>query len=136
MSGPEPRGLNLLRRESATAPGTHRHAVSLGLRVGWWPCHGGPFVSAELGTRRYDAWWGTASTEDNGAIGPMGPRAGWHNSPIPLREWLAHPLFWFVDSWGYRIAERDADGLPISRRPVWWNLRARARARAWDEAGR
>jgi len=36
-------------------------AVALGLRVGYWPCLGGPFVQLALATRRYDLWYGRPS---------------------------------------------------------------------------
>lgn len=31
-------------------------------------------------------------------------------------------LFWLQDKLGWKVTERAYDGLPIARRPRWWNL--------------
>lgn len=38
-----------------------RHAQTLGLRIGYWPCLSGPYISVEIGSHRLDLWYGTAS---------------------------------------------------------------------------
>lgn len=56
-------GFRYLHRRSKTAPGTQQHAVAFGLKFGYWPCHGGPFITIEFATHRIDMWYGTPSTE-------------------------------------------------------------------------
>lgn len=56
-------GMRYLHRRSNTAPDSGNHAQSIGLRMGYWPCHKGPFVSVEFLTHRWDIWYGTPSTE-------------------------------------------------------------------------
>lgn len=38
-----------------------RHAYALGLRVGYWPCLGGPFIQMAIATKRLDLWFGRPS---------------------------------------------------------------------------
>lgn len=47
------------RRSRVSATG--KHAFSIGLRLGYWPCLGGPFVALDLGTHRLEAWYGRES---------------------------------------------------------------------------
>lgn len=42
-----------------------RHAVGLGLRIGYWPCLGGPFVSITFASHRVDVWFGRPSYWDS-----------------------------------------------------------------------
>ncbi len=54
---------HFLHRRSKTAPGTEAHAWAFGAKTGYWPCHGGPFLTVEFATHRIDIWYGTPSTE-------------------------------------------------------------------------
>lgn len=47
-------------RRSRQSP-QQRHAQSIGLRIGYWPCLGGPFVAIDLGSHRWDIWYGRVS---------------------------------------------------------------------------
>ncbi len=38
-----------------------RRVISFGLRVGWWPCLQGPFVSLSIGRVSLDLWYGLPS---------------------------------------------------------------------------
>jgi hypothetical protein len=50
-------------RRSRTQQGTGRHAWTIGLRLGYWPCLKGPFVVVEIATHRFDFWYGLPSYE-------------------------------------------------------------------------
>lgn len=52
--------LRVQHRRSRTSP-TGKHAVSVGVRFGYWPCLGGPFVVVDLWTHRIDIWYGRPS---------------------------------------------------------------------------
>jgi hypothetical protein len=55
------------RRSRTTLRGVH--AQSIGLRVGYWPCLGGPFVAVDLGSHRVEVWYGRQSYRQGEAIG-------------------------------------------------------------------
>lgn len=38
-----------------------KHAFELGVKVGYWPCLKGPFLSMAVGYRRLDLWVGLPS---------------------------------------------------------------------------
>lgn len=40
---------------------TGRHSQALGVRVGFWPCLGGPFAQVAVGSVRVDVWYGRPS---------------------------------------------------------------------------
>lgn len=42
--------------------------MSLGVRVGYWPCLRGPFVVLDLGTHRIDIWWGLPSYKPGASL--------------------------------------------------------------------
>lgn len=50
--------LRFQHRRSATKPGTERHAQTIGLRVGYWPCLRAPFITIDFGSHRLDIWHG------------------------------------------------------------------------------
>ena len=54
------RRLRRLLRRSATSP-EGRHSLSLGVRVGYWPCLRGPFVTFSFWSWHLDVWWGLPS---------------------------------------------------------------------------
>lgn len=47
------------RRSRVSATG--KHAFSVGIRLGYWPCLKAPFVAIDLGTRRLEVWHGLRS---------------------------------------------------------------------------
>jgi hypothetical protein len=51
------RGLHCGVRRSRQSK-TGRHAQSLGLRLGYWPCLGAPFIGVDVGSWRVEVWWG------------------------------------------------------------------------------
>jgi hypothetical protein len=52
-------------RRSKQSP-TGRHAQSLGIRVGYWPCLRAPFIALDLGSHRFDLWFGLPSYKPGG----------------------------------------------------------------------
>jgi hypothetical protein len=57
------RALRWRHKRSKTRPDDQRHAQTLGLRLGYWPCLRAPYVSVEVGSHRWDLWWGLPSYE-------------------------------------------------------------------------
>lgn len=45
-------------------------AFEVGLKVGYWPCLKGPFISLALGYRRIDLWFGLPSNWPKGKAQP------------------------------------------------------------------
>lgn len=54
-----------LIRRNRFNPANGRHAVSVGIRIGWWPCLHGPFVSLDVITHRVDLWFGLPSYKEH-----------------------------------------------------------------------
>lgn len=49
--------LRFLARLNQTAP-DGSVVICLGLRVGWWPCLGGPFIQLGVWKWRLELWYG------------------------------------------------------------------------------
>lgn len=45
---------------------TVKHAQSIGLRIGYWPCLGGPFVVLYVGSHQLEAWYGLPTYRKDG----------------------------------------------------------------------
>jgi hypothetical protein len=43
-----------------TSP-TGKHAVGLGVSVGWWPCYRSPYVKLDVGRHKISVWYGGPS---------------------------------------------------------------------------
>lgn len=55
-----PKSLHVQHRRSKRSP-KQRHAQSFGVRVGYWPCLGGPFLAIDVASHRWDLWYGRPS---------------------------------------------------------------------------
>lgn len=44
---------------------TGRHAVGLGISVGWWPCYGSPYLKLDVASHKLAFWFGPPSYRDD-----------------------------------------------------------------------
>lgn len=57
--------LRKAHRRTATKPGTDRHVLGFGARLGYWPCLRAPFVQVSIGSHIFEAWFGLPSYKED-----------------------------------------------------------------------